>query len=159
MTPQVALLLRALDEAFQKKAWHGPNMRGSIRGLKSVEAEWRPGPGRHNIWEIVLHVAYWKYAVRRRLSGGKRGSFPLKGSNWFASGKAEGALRWEDAVSMLVREHTALRREVAALTDRDLGRRPTSGGKVQVETLVRGIILHDIYHAGQIQLIKRLQRT
>ena len=156
MAPEVGLLLRHLDEAFEKKAWHGPNMRGSVRGLNAAEAAWRPGPGRHNIGEIVLHVAYWKYAVRRRLSGGKRGSFPLKGSNWFAVG--EGTARWEDAVSLLVREHAALRREVAALTAKDLDRTPPSGGKVKVETLVRGIILHDIYHAGQIQLIKRLQR-
>jgi hypothetical protein len=158
MSPEVKLLLRFLDEGFEKKAWHGPNMHGSVRGVTAAEAAWRPGPGRHNIWEIVLHAAYWKYAVRRRLSGGKRGSFALKGSNWFAAGEAEGAPRWEDAVSLLVREHAALRREVAALTAGDLGRTPPSGGKVKIEILVRGIVLHDIYHAGQIQLIKRMKR-
>jgi hypothetical protein len=75
--------LAALDEAFDRKAWHGTNLRGSVRGLDARDAAWRPGRGRHNIWELVVHAAYWKYTVRRRLTGEKRGSFPLPGSNWF----------------------------------------------------------------------------
>ena len=71
------VLLRILDEAFDQRSWHGTNLRGSIRGLTPDAAAWRPAPGRHNIWELVVHAAYWKYAVRRRLLGEKRGSFPL----------------------------------------------------------------------------------
>ena len=81
---ELALLLRILDEGYEKKAWHGPNLKGSIRGLSAEQAAWRPYPGRHSIAENVVHCAYWKYAVRRRLRGDKRGSFALKGSNWFA---------------------------------------------------------------------------
>ena len=79
----IGSLLRILDEAYNQRAWHGPNLRGSVRGLSAKEAAWRPSPGRRNIWEIVVHAAYWKYAVRRRLTGAKRGSFALQGSNWF----------------------------------------------------------------------------
>jgi hypothetical protein len=79
----IELLLGLLDEAFERKAWHGPNLRGSLRGLDAKAAAWRPGPGRHNIWETAVHAAYWKYAVRRRLTGEKRGSFARGGSNWF----------------------------------------------------------------------------
>src|ERR1700733_13997187 len=62
------MLIDFLDEAFDKKSWHGPNLRGSIRGLSAKEAAWRPGQDRHNIWELTLHAAYWKYIVRRRLT-------------------------------------------------------------------------------------------
>ncbi len=62
------VLLDLLDEAFDKKSWHGPNLRGSIRGVTAQQAAWRPGPDRHNIWELTLHAAYWKYVVRRRLT-------------------------------------------------------------------------------------------
>jgi hypothetical protein len=72
-------LLASLEEAFDRRSWHGTNLRGAIRGLSLDQAAWRPGPARHNIWELVLHAAYWKYAVRRRLTGDKRGTFPLKG--------------------------------------------------------------------------------
>ena len=79
----IALLLQMIDEAYDKKSWHGPNLRGGIRGLSPAMAAWRPAENRHSIAEIAVHAAYWKYTVRRRLRGEKRGSFPLKGSNWF----------------------------------------------------------------------------
>ena len=75
----VGNLLDLLDEAFDRKAWHGPNLWGAVRRLSEKEAAARPGPGRPSIHELVLHCAYWKYAVRRRLTGEKRGSFALEG--------------------------------------------------------------------------------
>ncbi len=63
--PQIRLLLRELDQAYDKKAWHGTTLRGSLRGLTVKEARWRPARGRHNIWELVLHAAYWKYERSR----------------------------------------------------------------------------------------------
>jgi hypothetical protein len=83
MTP-IELLLTQIDQAYDHRSWHGTNLRGSIRGLTPEEAVWRPAPRRHNIHELIVHCAYWKYVVSRRLAGGKRGSFALKGSNWFA---------------------------------------------------------------------------
>ena len=67
----VRLLLAAIDEAYERKAWHGTNLRGALRGVTARQAAWRPAAGRHNLWEIALHAAYWKYAVRRRLTGEK----------------------------------------------------------------------------------------
>src|SRR5579863_4651631 len=78
------LVLAILEEGYSKKTWHGPNLRQSLKGVSAKQAAWRPGPGRHNIWEVMLHAAYWKYAVRRRLDGRKPGGFILKGSNFFA---------------------------------------------------------------------------
>ncbi|OLB20847.1 MAG: hypothetical protein AUH16_03975 [Acidobacteria bacterium 13_2_20CM_57_7] len=65
------LVLALLDEGYEKKTWHGPNLKQSIKGVTAKQAAWRPRPGRHNIWEVMLHAAYWKYAVRRRIEGGK----------------------------------------------------------------------------------------
>src|ERR1700745_2362613 len=77
------LVLALLDEGYSRKTWHGPNLRQSLKGVTASRAAWRPAPGRRNIWELALHAAYWKYAVRRRIEGGKRGSLVLKGSNFF----------------------------------------------------------------------------
>src|SRR3972149_6893245 len=68
-SPERDLLLSALDEAFERQAWHGPNLLGTLRRVNAAQAAWRPGPGRHNIWEIALHTAYWKNAASRRLTG------------------------------------------------------------------------------------------
>src|SRR5258708_32311464 len=76
-------VLQLLEEGFERKTWHGPNLWQSLKGVTAKQAAWRPGPDRHNIWEQALHAAYWKYAVRRRLQGGRRGAFALKGSNFF----------------------------------------------------------------------------
>ncbi|HEY0351427.1 MAG TPA: DinB family protein, partial [Gemmatimonadales bacterium] len=65
----IDLLLEMLDQAYNQKGWHGTTLRGALRGLTPKDALWRPAPRRHNIWELTLHAAYWKYAVRRRLAG------------------------------------------------------------------------------------------
>lgn len=150
-------LVRLLEEAFDRRAWHGTNLRGSMRGLTEAEASWRPAPGRHNIWEEVIHAAYWKYAVRRRLTGAKRGSFGEAGSNWFARpGPARGS-EWRRDVARLEEEHRLLRAVVegadaALLRSRPAGKRYTNAD------MILGAACHDVYHAGQIQLLKRLQR-
>ena len=75
----VSELITLLEEAFHRRAWHGTNLLGSVRGVTPDEAAARPAPGRHNIWELIVHTAYWKYAVTRRLTGLPRGSFPYSG--------------------------------------------------------------------------------
>jgi hypothetical protein len=156
---EVALLLEALDRAFDRASWHGPNLRGSVRGLSPDEAVWRPGPGRHNIAEHVLHAAYWKYAVRRRLVGEKRGSFPHQGSNWFPVQDPLTREEWAGHVRLLKAEHGALRGAVAGLTAELLdGVLPGGTGKFTRRASVLGVAAHDVYHAGQIQLLKKLQK-
>jgi hypothetical protein len=151
--PRLSLLLDALDEAFDRRSWHGTNLRGSLRGLTVRDALWRPQQGRHNIWELALHAAYWKYVVRRRITQAKRGSFLLKGSNFFPrhSGDEEA---WQLEILLLENEHRELRAAVAqldpALLEQEIGSRLTYAA------LIRGAAAHDLYHAGQIQLLKRL---
>lgn len=153
--PETTVLLDLLAEAFERKSWHGTNLRGSFRGMTAAEAAWRPAPGRRNAWELALHAAYWKYAVRRRLTGEKRGSFPLEGSNWFPRPEGEPSeAAWRADLALLAAEHRAL---VAAVA----GRLPGLRGAVRAKALhlVRGAAAHDLYHAGQVQLLERLRGT
>ncbi len=155
---QIQLLLQNLDEAYDRSAWHGPNLRGSLRGVSAKEAAWRPAPGRHNIWEVAVHAAYWKYAVRRRIAGEKRGSFPLKGSNWFPRRSAAKEKAWRQDLALLAQEHLRLREAVARLRDSALDH-PSGSSNTNLSRLIRGAAMHDVYHAGQIQLLKRLRRA
>ena len=100
-TPERALLVRLVEQGYDKQAWQGPNLKGAIRRISAKQASWRPKPGRHNIAEIVVHCAYWKYAVRRRIRGDKRGSFPLKGSNWFQIPSTLTDRQWRSYVALL----------------------------------------------------------
>jgi uncharacterized damage-inducible protein DinB len=152
---EIENLLGLIDEAYNRAAWHGPNLRGSIRGVTAREAALRPKSGRHNIWELVVHAAYWKYTVRRRLLGEKRSSFSLPGSNFFERPSDRSEKAWRADIALLEREHRALRKVVAAVRPGDL-RAPARGSRTRVQRLIAGIALHDVYHAGQIQLLKRL---
>jgi hypothetical protein len=152
-----AHLLHGIDQAYDRQSWHGTNLRGSLRGLTAARAAKRPGPGRHNIWELAVHAAYWKYAVWRQLTGAKRGSFPLAGSNWFerpARGHS-GEKAWRQDLALLDDMHRQLRSAISSLSQRELGQR-APGSKYTKAFLVQGVAAHDLYHAGQIQLIKRL---
>jgi uncharacterized damage-inducible protein DinB len=149
------MLMNALDQAYDRQSWHGTNLRGALRGLSPAQVARRPARGRHNIWEVTVHCAYWKYAVWRRLTGAKRGSFPLAGSNWFARPTDTTPRAWRADLALLEATHRQLRDAVTRLGPRDLARR-ARGSRCTTADLVSGITAHDLYHAGQIQLIKAL---
>ena len=146
-------LLALLDEAYDRRSWHGTNLRGAVRTIDPHQVTWRPGPGRHNVWELVVHAAYWKYVVRKRVSGAPRGGFPLAGSNFYPRHGPFSPERWQADLDLLADQHRQLRATVVALDDAALTR--VVGGKTLTWT-VRGAAAHDLYHAGQIQLLKTL---
>jgi hypothetical protein len=152
---ELSLLLDALDEAFDRKSWHGTNLRGSLRSLTAQQAAWRPAQGRHNIWELAVHAAYWKYAVRRHITAEERGSFPLKGSNFFPRDGGD-QVAWKSDLSLLADQHRLLRAAAASL-DPGLLHDKAPSSKYTFAFLLRGAAAHDLYHAGQIQLLKRLK--
>ena len=155
---EIKILLDCLDQAYDRKSWHGTNLRGSIRGLSAEQAAWRPAPQRHNIWEIVVHAAYWKYIVYRRLSGEPRGSFSLKGSNWFVRPQEATAAAWRADIELLAETHKSLRAAIAKMNPKTLYKIPPNS-KLNDFALISGIAAHDLYHAGQIQLLKRLANS
>ncbi len=155
--PQIRLLLRELDQAYDKKAWHGTTLRGSLRGLTVKEARWRPARGRHNIWELVLHAAYWKYIVLRKLSGDSERKFPRPGNNFPRLPKKTDSKAWVKDVRLLQEKHDSLRKTVGDFSASRLHLHPQKSVWSNVDH-IHGIAAHDLYHAGQIQLLKRLQR-
>ncbi len=158
MSRDISQLLAIIDQAYNRTSWHGTNLRGSIRRVTPLQAAWRPGPKRHNIWENVVHAAYWKYAATRRFTSDARGSFALKGSNWFVrpiDRAHAGDDAWPADLELLDQMHDRLRQAVMGLSARDLSRTPP-GKKVSNFAVLSGVAAHDVYHAGQIQLLKRL---
>lgn len=145
-----SMILQLFDEAFDRTAWHGPNLWQSLRGVTAEQASWRPAPGRHNIWEETLHAAYWKYVIRRKLRGGKRGGFVLAGSNFFTRPEAgkPGEAAWKRDKEILRSEHAALREAI--------GRALSKPQSAKLSRALWGVAFHDVYHAGQIRLLRRL---
>jgi hypothetical protein len=152
---QLEALLAFVDSAYDRRSWHGPNLRGSLRGVTAAQAGWRMASGRHNIRELVIHAAYWKYVAARRLTGAKRGSFGLKGSNWFEREGPPTAAEWRADLQLLEESHRAFRQVVVNLAPGDWSRTPR-GAEFNNFAVVSGVAAHDLYHAGQIQLVKRM---
>lgn len=155
MTQDTLTFTLLLDEGFSKAAWHGPNLLGSLRGVTLPQLLFRPRKEGHNIWELAVHCAYWKYAVRNRLNEGRRNTFPLEGSNFFPRDKGLTLADWKNDLALLKQQHRLLKATIEALDPSTFDSRvPRS--KHTVRRTVLGIAAHDIYHAGQIGLLKRM---
>ena len=151
-TTAVALESRILSEAWGPGAWHGADLKAAIADVKSADAFWRPAPGRHNIAEIALHHAFFARSVRSQISGRPVEPFVLPGEEWFVDDN-EKTMSWARIQAALDQEQRHLADLVAALETVT----PSSPlGATERFNLVLGIACHAIYHAGQVQLIKRL---
>jgi hypothetical protein len=140
-----ALPSRILQEGYGPGAWHGPDLKAALADVSAELAFWRPGPGRHNIAEIALHHAFYARSVRGQISGQAPEPFLLEGEDWFAASE-RGSLSWPKIQAALEAEQGRLAEAVA---------KAGAGAGDQVE-LVLGITCHAVYHAGQVQLIKKL---
>ncbi len=157
MDARVRLLLEVFDQAYTAPSWHGTPLKGTLRGLSAREARWRPAPKRHCIWDLVLHTAYWKCMVRRRLLRDPAIAFPRHGANWPALPDRPNDAAWKRDRDLLDEQHRLLRNAIAALKPAELSRRGWRS-KWRVKAEIYGIASHDLYHAGQIQMLKRLMK-
>lgn len=157
MDERVRLLLAVFDQAYTAPSWHGTPLKGTIRGVSAREALWRPAPRRHCIWDLVLHTAYWKCMVRRRLARDPAISFPRDGANWPALPDRSDEAAWKRDRALLDEQHTLLRDAIAGIKPAQLSRRGWRS-KWRIQAEIYGIASHDLYHAGQIQILKRLMR-
>ncbi len=149
--------LRHLHPPPGKKLWHGgATVLGALRGLSPEVAAWKPYPDRHSIWGLFLHVAYWNYAVRRRITGGQRGGFPRSPSNFPDVPDDPTATAWHEDRRLVKEQHDLLVDAVKNFDPDLMDEFAGSEGKTTYAELILGIVLHDTYHAGQIQMLKRL---
>jgi uncharacterized damage-inducible protein DinB len=155
----LALLVSLIQPSPGRRSWHGgPTPLGAFRGVTAAQAAWRPAPGRHSIWALALHLAYWKYAVRRILEQRLRGGFPRRPANWPRPPAEATAALWARDLALLRDEHERLLRAARRLSPGQLGRRARGKRSWSYGELITGIALHDAYHTGQIQMLKRLWR-
>jgi hypothetical protein len=156
-SPTMDLLLWNLQPPAGRRSWHGgPTPAGALRGVTAAQASWRPTPRRKSVGELALHIAYWKYTVRRHLADEAVPRFPRGPSNFPALPDRLDEAAWTSDVALLRQEHAALVQAMRRLSPRRLGDVPVRGKRWTFGELALGIAAHDAYHTGQIQLIKRL---
>lgn len=148
-----ALSGRVLTEGYGPGAWHGPDLKAALADVSDNLAFWRPGSDRHNIAEIALHHAYYIRIVFAKISGRDPGVFVLEGDDWFNVPDGS-SLSWKAIQGAVGREQSRL-----AATDRDIATGTITSPLSVSERfdLILGITCHAVYHAGQVQLLKRLR--
>lgn len=143
--------LELLDRAFRAKAWHGPALLETLAGVTPAMAAQRVVKGAHTIWELVDHVASWNAIVAGRLAGGKPAVTPELN---FPSSPRPTAAAWRKSLARLAASQRKFRAAVARFPMQRLGRiRP--GTKTSWNVLIHGQIQHQLYHAGQIAMLRR----
>jgi hypothetical protein len=155
----IALLLGTIQPA-RGRAWHGGvTPVGALRGVTAAQAAWVPAPNRMSIWGLTLHVAYWKYAVRRHLEGGDGPRFPRSPANFPRVPEPATEAAWREDCRLAAEEHRKFVAAVKRFDFRKLGRRSPTGKRWTYGEMIVGVLAHDAYHTGQIQLLKRLRRA
>jgi DinB family protein len=144
---------RVLMEGYGPGAWHGADLKAALADVTPALAFWRPAAGRHNIAEIALHHAYSTRAVRAQISGVPADPFVREGDDWFDLSD-EQAFTWLQVQATVDAEQ---RRLAALVADIEAGRAQAPLADADRFNLTLGITCHAVYHAGQVQLIKRLR--
>jgi uncharacterized damage-inducible protein DinB len=144
-------ILNQLERAFEGEAWHGPSVLEALEGVSWKEAHEKAIPTAHSIWELVLHITAWEDTVRRRLLGE---SPQITDEQNFPTIEKPSAASWQEALDALRAGHLLLAEVAGRITDDQLDQAPSNRTTTRY-ILLHGIIQHDIYHAGQIAILKK----
>ena len=150
---EIERILDQLKRAYEGNAWHGPSVREVLAGITAEQAHARPLASAHSIWELVHHIAVWENVGRRRLTGDRAAIDISSPEDWPPADERNEAA-WDQAKAALDRGHQALVEAIANVAESRLDA-PVFEGLSTVYVTLHGVIQHDLYHAGQIAMLKR----
>ena len=141
--------------AFEGEAWHGPSVLALLDGVTAQQAAAHPIPGAHSIWELTLHIAAWERACLRRLNGDPAQLSDAE--DWEPISDTSDAA-WEATKQQLIDNHRELLEAVATVDDARLNDSIYVDPNIPFSTIyvtLHGVVQHDLYHAGQIGMLKK----
>ncbi len=153
MSGETRRLEEQLRRALEGEAWHGPSVLESVAGVSAQQAAARPIPEAHSIWELALHLASDYTLVLRRLAGDGRQESPAE--DWPACPEPTDA-NWRQALEEIARLNQELRQKVRSFPEDRLDQPLVPEPPYSAYTQFIGVTQHNLYHAGQISLLKRV---
>ena len=139
-----------LHRAFYGGAWHGPSVSEVLDGLSADQAQRRPIQQAHSIWEIVRHMGAWSEIARRRIVGEQ---FEISITDDWPPVVDVSEESWQSALAQIREYEEELERTVSGLADRQLQEILYQDRTIYI--LVHGVVQHNLYHAGQIAILRR----
>ncbi len=152
MTTEVERIRDQFRRAFDGEAWHGPSVLSLLDGVTAQQAAAHPIPGAHSIWQLTLHIAAWERACKRRLEGDPAQLTDLE--DWQPINDTSEAA-WENTKQQLMDNHRELLEAIAKVDDARLNDPIVKGSQSSVYVTLHGGVQHDLYHAGQIAMLKK----
>ena len=154
-TTEVERIRDQFRRAFDGEAWHGPSVLAVLNGITAPQAAAHPIPGAHSIWELTLHIAAWERACLRRLQGDP--AQLTDEEDWpLVNDTSEAA--WENTKQQLIDNHRELLNAIASLDESRLDEpviKDPNTAYSSVYVTLHGGVQHDLYHAGQIAIVKK----
>ena len=149
---EIDRIVDQLKRSFEGEAWHGPSVREVLANVNSDKANAHPISAGHSIWEITEHIGGWMHYVSKRLEGEQFEATPEQ--DWpLIAGKDEQA--WQQTQQNLEKGYLKLVSAISRLKDEDLENKYVPGKDYTVYFLLHGVIQHNLFHAGQISLLKK----
>jgi len=144
-----------LRRAFNGDAWHGDSLLEILEGVTAHEAAAHPIKSAHSIWELVLHIAAWDGAVRRRMTGV---AVKLSGKKNFPPVLDTTEAAWAKTLEYVRRVHDELVDAVERFPEKSLYRQVPGkkGAHYTFYYMLHGVVQHELYHSGQIALLKKV---
>jgi uncharacterized damage-inducible protein DinB len=151
--PEVSRILDQLHRSYEGPCWHGPALREILAGVSYETAAQRPIPGAHTIWELVLHITVWISIPTRRIEGVGIPNLPPD-QDWPATPEPSES-GWRQALDQLAQAQRGLEEAVRQLPDDRLREKVLGDVPYSIYTMLHGVVQHNLYHAGQIALLKK----
>jgi len=144
-----------LRRAFYGEAWHGDSLFEILNDVTAAQASAKLIKNAHSIWELVLHIAAWDGAGRRRMTGVV---VELSGDTNFPPVTDTSDAAWRSALEHVRRTHDELIEAVssfpaARLMEQVPGKQ---GAHYNFDYMLHGLVQHASYHGGQIALLKKM---
>lgn len=162
MTPQEQRAFREVDRigdqfrrAFDGEAWHGPSVLALLTGVTALQAAAHPIPGAHSIWELTMHIEAWERACLRRLNADP--AQLTDEEDWRPINDTSEAA-WENTKQQLIDTHRELLDAITKLDESRLNEQIITNANTpysSVYVTLHGGVQHDLYHAGQIAILKK----
>jgi uncharacterized damage-inducible protein DinB len=150
---EVSRILDQLHRAYEGPAWHGPALTPILSDVTADVAAQRPIPGAHTIWELVLHLTVWTQVPTQRIEGAEIPTLRPE-QDWPAAPEPTES-KWRETLDSLARAQREIEAAVSRLTDDRLHDVVQGEVPYSIYAMLHGVAQHDLYHAGQIALLKK----
>jgi len=158
MQKEISRLIEMFNAAAHGKTWHGQSVWETLQNISAEEAAAHPIPESHSIWDYLLHLINWRdYAIRTLLDD-QPYIVELNTEKDWTTITDFSPEAWQAALELYKNSTDELSEAIKILDDSKL-EEIVPGHKFTFYTLLHGVIQHDIYHSGQIILLKKMLKA